>query len=531
MAQSDYAASGITLSPDLAGRWPRVSAVDLAITLVFALLVVMQIAHHEMWRDEIHTWGMVLASPSLSDLFANLRYTGHPGLWYLLVWAASWFTESPYAVQVVHAGISVLLIAAIGLWSPFSRLEKVLLLCSYFVLFEYTVISRNYGIGMLLAFVYAQCRATQPERVYLNGLLLGLLANTNMFGLVLSGAFACELALDMLIRRGWSIQAVIGPLLRGAAVYLPLVALAVAAMLPAHDISWRSTGEPFQESFDLTRLSVIVGNNVASMLPIHALDYWIADRPSHASPQGTIAVSAPVVLLLAVPALIAVYIYVFKDHRRLLIIPGLTLAGSVAIGQLIYSGEIRHWGINFVAFAAVLWIERRWNPVSSLAATALLGISAVAGVAISVQQSQLTFSEAGPTARWIRDNRLANDALVMTPDTMAAPVAVYLGKPAYFLDCSCIDEFMFYHNRRDAFDESQIPARLARAVQELQGKPILFVTSDALTPGQTSRIGGYGIGTAMLAEFTNAGTDENYYVYRVMEPGEPAPDSNPLAKP
>ena len=25
-----------------------------------------------------------------------------------------------------------------------------------------------------------------------------------MFGLVLSGAFACELALDMLIRRGWS---------------------------------------------------------------------------------------------------------------------------------------------------------------------------------------------------------------------------------------------------------------------------------------------------------------------------------------
>src|SRR5687767_7326610 len=74
MAQSDYAASGITLPPALAGRWPRVSAVDLAITLVFALLVVAQIAHHEMWRDEIHTWGMVLASPSLSELFVNLRY-------------------------------------------------------------------------------------------------------------------------------------------------------------------------------------------------------------------------------------------------------------------------------------------------------------------------------------------------------------------------------------------------------------------------------------------------------------------------
>ena len=349
MAQSDYATSGMTLPSPLAGRWPRVSAIDLAITLVFALLVVLQIAHHEMWRDEIHTWGMVLASPSLSDLFANLRYTGHPGLWYLLVWAASWFTDSPYAVQVVHAGISVLLIAAIGLWSPFSRLEKVLLLCSYFVLFEYTVISRNYGISMLLAFVYAQCRATQPERLYLNGFLLGLLANTNMFGLVLSGAFACELALDMLIRRGWSVRAMIGPLLRGAALYLPLVALAVAAMVPAPDISWRSTGEPFQENFDLTRLGVIVAHNVAAILPMHALDYWIADRPSHASPQGAIAVSAPVVLLAALPALIAAYIIIFKDHRRLLIIPGLVFVGSAVIGQLIYSGEIRHWGINFVA--------------------------------------------------------------------------------------------------------------------------------------------------------------------------------------
>ena len=212
---------------------------------------------------------------------------------------------------------------------------------------------------MLLAFVYAQCRATQPERVYLNGFLLGLLANTNMFGLVLSGAFACELALDMLIRRGWSVRAVIGPLLRGSALYLPLVALAVAAMVPASDISWRSTGEPFQENFDLTRLGVIVAHNVAAMLPLHALDYWIADRPSHASPQGAIAVSAPVVLLAALPALVAAYVIIFKDHRRLLIIPGLVFVGSAVIGQLIYSGEIRHWGINFVAFAAALWIERR----------------------------------------------------------------------------------------------------------------------------------------------------------------------------
>jgi hypothetical protein len=100
-------------------------------------------------------------------------------------------------VQVVHAVIALSLIGAIGLFSPFSRLERVLLLASYFVLYEYTVISRNYGIGFLIALIYAQMR-DPAHRVYLNACLLGLLANTNMFAFILSGAFAFEYAVELL---------------------------------------------------------------------------------------------------------------------------------------------------------------------------------------------------------------------------------------------------------------------------------------------------------------------------------------------
>src|SRR4051794_15701378 len=57
------------------------SPVDLAITALFAIILVVQIAHHDMWRDEIHSWGLVRASPSLADLYRNLRFTGHPALW------------------------------------------------------------------------------------------------------------------------------------------------------------------------------------------------------------------------------------------------------------------------------------------------------------------------------------------------------------------------------------------------------------------------------------------------------------------
>ena len=58
--------------------WRSISPVDLAITLAFAFVLIVQISRHDMWRDEIHSWGLVLASPSLTDLFGNLRYTGHP---------------------------------------------------------------------------------------------------------------------------------------------------------------------------------------------------------------------------------------------------------------------------------------------------------------------------------------------------------------------------------------------------------------------------------------------------------------------
>ena len=113
-------------------------------------------------RDEIHSWGLVHASPSLSVLFDNLHFTGHPGLWYLILWIASFFTDSPYALQVVHGMIAVALIATIALASPFARLERLLLLSSYFVVFEYTVVSRAYGLGFLIALVYADMRARRP---------------------------------------------------------------------------------------------------------------------------------------------------------------------------------------------------------------------------------------------------------------------------------------------------------------------------------------------------------------------------------
>ncbi len=481
----------------------RVDPLGLALAIVFSGLLVVQIASHDMWRDEVHAWGLVSASPTLADLHANLRFTGHPGLWYLLLWPATFVTDSLYTIQIVHALVGVSLIAMISLVSPFTRLEKLLLLASYFVLYEYTVVSRSYGLGFLIALVYAQMRATRPDSVYANAILLGLLANTNLFAFVLSGAFALEYLIALVFRRGRTLWPALKAVLLPALLYVTLVAAAVATMWPSPDISWRTTGVPLAYAGDVNRFLEMIAGSVEALIPAHALYHWDDDAES----------TLHALSIAALPVLAFVLFLIFKAHRLLLIIPALTFLGTVAVGQLVYANSIRHWGVNFIAFVAAYWIRRVWSPVPSHFATGLLVVSAAAGIAVSVQQWSRTFSEGRATAAWITANGLADAALVGTPDTLVAVVAQYLNKPIYFLDCSCTDTYLHYHKRRDAFDESQIAERLARASEELSGRRIVFLINDPLSDDERASLGERGVAVELLATFDKASTDENFYVY------------------
>lgn len=498
----------LPLSRRLLPRLGVLPVADLFIAAAFVAILVLQISRHEMWRDEIHSWGVVLSGYSLPELYENLRFTGHPGLWYLLLWFASWFTDSPFTVQIVHAAIGAVLIGAIALFSPFSRFEKLLLLSSYYVLYEYTVVSRNYGIGFLIAIIYAQQRATRPDRSLWNAALLGLLANTNMFALILSGALAVEYAVELLSRGDKRFTHALRRHLPAGVLYLAFVALAASTMWPSPDISWRTTGAPLADASDPMRFWSVVAGNVEALLPIHPLSYWDDQRKAV---EGI----ASLLNVFALPVLALLFLNIFRQHRQLLIVPSLTAAGSIAAGHLIYATSMRHFGVDFIAFVAIWWMQSVWSPVRSRLVLALLAVSAAAGLAVSVQQFPRTFSEGLATAEWIRDHAPADAALVGTPDTLASVVGQYLGRPIYFLDCSCTDSYLLFHKRRDAFDASQVPERLARAAEDLADRPIVFVISRPLRDAELAELRTRSVAVTHLASFDQATTDENFHVYRI----------------
>jgi hypothetical protein len=492
-----------------ARNW-RHSHFGLAATAVFALFVTFQLSHHSMWRDELNAWGLVLASPTLPSLFSNLHYEGHPGLWHLLLWVASAFSANPVAMQFVHALIAIAVAGMIAIVSPFSLIEKVMLLLNFFVVYEYAVFSRNYGIGLLLALLYSQLRATRPERLMLNSVVLGLLANTNVFAFILSGAFAFEYLVDRWQQRRGGFGQFIAALAPSMSVYLALVVVSIATFAPAADISWRTTGAPMSSQHDLYAVkTLLVDYWEMPLLPI----LFKLGMPQRSS--GLLWQLLDLHLLL-LPVLIAAVIFAFRRNKNLLLVVGITAVGSAMFGQLFYFGYIRHWGINFVAVLAALWMQWIWQPGRSLPVLVFFAVGAVTGIAASPHVWRAPFSQAENTANWISKHEPAQVALIGTSDTIVAGVAIELARPIYFLDCSCVDTFLRYERRRDDFDDTQIPSRLAKAIRDIGPGPKLLVLTSPVSPEQQREIVDYGVRRLTpVSQFVGSQVGEDFYLYEI----------------
>ena len=165
---------------------------DLLLALPFLALLYVQLAHHVLWRDELNALGIVWASPTIPSLFWHIHHEGHPWLWYMILWIPSRFTQSVLVLKWVEGIVSTAIILFVAMRSPFRRWEKALLLAGYFFVFEYTVLSRMYGV-MLLAFViYMYRRAKHRDSPVGSAALLGVMASVDTIGIILSLALLLE---------------------------------------------------------------------------------------------------------------------------------------------------------------------------------------------------------------------------------------------------------------------------------------------------------------------------------------------------
>jgi hypothetical protein len=169
-------------------RTERARPILIAAWGLLVLVLVISLAHHDLWFDELQAWNIARASHSLGNLYQNLRYEGHPILWYVPLFMLTRFTGDPYAMQVLELGVVSASAAVLLFRSPFPVPLRIAAVFGYCVLFEFGVMSRSYGLEVLFLFVALVALARPRPAWWGGGLALGALAWTTVPGAVLAVA-------------------------------------------------------------------------------------------------------------------------------------------------------------------------------------------------------------------------------------------------------------------------------------------------------------------------------------------------------
>lgn len=135
----------------LAGKASWIAAVTGVLALQFVLT-----AGHRPWLDELQALQLSVQSSDFAKLLFNLRYEGHPPLWYLILRGlAGLFNDPVWALPVAALIFAIPAQLLILFAAPFSRTERIMLSLSEFILFEFLTLSRSLTMGVTLMIVIA----------------------------------------------------------------------------------------------------------------------------------------------------------------------------------------------------------------------------------------------------------------------------------------------------------------------------------------------------------------------------------------
>lgn len=156
----------------------------LIVFAIYAIIISVGVWNHESWRDEAKAW-LIARDLTPSQILYQTGYEGHPVLWYYLLKILIFFNLPYFSMSILNAGIALIAAFVFLMYSPFSRLFKVLILFSYYLVFEYSIIARNYQIAILLIWLLAAIFEYRYKFRILYAILLLLLLQTNVlvFGL------------------------------------------------------------------------------------------------------------------------------------------------------------------------------------------------------------------------------------------------------------------------------------------------------------------------------------------------------------
>lgn len=473
--------------------------------------------NHVPWRDEARAWSLMQMGQSWPDMFRTVQGEGHPYLWYILLRLGWDLFRSPDVLRVLGPMIGVAAAALLALRGPFRIGLLALLVFSPHLGFEYTVLSRNYGISALMMFAIAALWPRIRDSMWL-GVLLFLLCNTNVPSVFIAGTLAfyrmLELTETQRAFRSPEWRRFVG---NGVLLLIGVALCFLAVYPPANDAAANSGSAPFT----LTNL-------VAAL--------FTAGRSFMSIGFGSKSLFGPFVVLMS--------LLLFLNRPKALSAALLALIALKLFFFFVYPGHYRHSSLFFILLVALAWIEagkgwaREWNygeqrPLLLLGSTAfaiLMGMQTMVYLRQPIADliAGRPFSHAAALAQILERPELRGATLMIDPDTMGESVVFQNGRP-YWLTRqdrpATLTPLSLSGNKMLTLDRL---LQQADAVSKRTGRPVLIALAldidrakagawdvmyhdyTVLTPASVLR---FKANTRKIASLRNAGSDEEYDVY------------------
>lgn len=460
--------------------------------IVFMVVCGLGMMNHEMWRDELQAWLVARDSNSILNLLYNLKHTGHPGLWYLCLYFLAKITSNPQSAQLLNFVIISSTVYLFLFYSPFNILQKTLFCFGYFTLYEYGIISRSYGLGMFLVFLFCAfyCR-TKPSYIVL-AIILAMLSHTSVYSLLIGMVLAAIVFVPALVERSqlkslFQMQNIVNRLTASIAIYSAGLFGAMWQIIPPanvykgriDDVVKSNPAEiqidtvikpnsavsyPAKELLDMIREAERVFTGILrsyAPIPDFAGDgVWGSNILTDGDLLPEIATSNLNLLISALLSVLLLIIFaaIFSNNYKALFIYAFGTIGISLFGIIFYLPSLRHNGHLFVLLIISFWIylyQRRhdfktftqyWllkkiRKYQHFILSLILCLQVYGGVSIYLLDLQKPFSRSYDVAQFIIDNQLENSIIVANRNAMVSPLSAWLNKELFYPE---IDNFGTY---------------------------------------------------------------------------------------
>lgn len=131
-----------------------------------------------MNMDAAQSWLMARDSKNLIELYRIAPWSGHPFLWSFILFPFARLDFHYHVVPILNWLIMLGVVWIFLFRAPFCYFVKYSFVFSYFIMWEYFLGGRDYGLTTLLLFLIASIFHVRFDRPFFYGILIFLLFNS-----------------------------------------------------------------------------------------------------------------------------------------------------------------------------------------------------------------------------------------------------------------------------------------------------------------------------------------------------------------